>query len=105
MKYKTIMGSALLGLTIILLTVSGSVIQAEITSTQTQMSTASGPFFVEEMKIVAGIDASKFGKPICAMHGELQTHSLWGELAYQLGKEAGYQKMQTVDDLTSLPNA
>ncbi len=58
MKYKTIMGSALLGLTIILLTVSGSVIQAEIASSNTTMSTAAGPFFVEEMKIVAGIDAA-----------------------------------------------
>jgi len=58
MKYKTIMGSALLGLTIILLTVSGSVIQAEITSTQTQNTISAVSMFIEDMKIVAGNDAA-----------------------------------------------
>ena len=55
--------------------------------------------------IVAGIDAGKFGKPICATHGAIQTHSLWGELAYQLGEEPGYRMIEAVDQPTSLPNA
>ena len=55
--------------------------------------------------VVAGIDAGKFGSTVCGSHGGLQTHSLWGELAFQLGGEAGYQRVQALDELTNVPDA
>jgi hypothetical protein len=59
MKYKTILGSAVLGLTIILLTMSGAVTQAQINSTSFGTNQISlDPIFIEEMKVVAGIDAA-----------------------------------------------
>lgn len=54
--------------------------------------------------VVAGIDAQKFGTTVCASHDGLETHSLWGELAYQLGGPEGYAKMQAVDDPTDVPH-
>lgn len=54
--------------------------------------------------VVAGIDAQKFGTTICASHDDLETHSLWGELAYQLGGPAAYAKIQAVDDPTDVPH-
>ena len=60
--------------------------------------------------VVAGIDAQKFGTTICASHGDdngvgIETHSLWGELAFQLGGPEGYARMQEVDDPTTVPHA
>lgn len=54
--------------------------------------------------VVAGIDAQKFGSTVCATHGALETHSLWGELAFQLGGEAGYTALQTLDDPLNVPH-
>lgn len=56
--------------------------------------------------VVAGIDAQKFGTAVCASHPEegIETHSLWGELAFQLGGPEGYAKMQAVDDPTTVPH-
>jgi len=54
--------------------------------------------------VVAGIDAQKFGSTICATHGPLATHSLWGELAFQLGGEAGYAAIQAMDDPLNVPH-
>ncbi len=59
MKKKAILGSALLGLTIILLTMSGSVTQAQIISQNTTLDAdILNPVFVEEMRIIAGIDSA-----------------------------------------------
>ncbi len=59
MKNKSIMGSVLLGLTIVLLTLSGSVTQAQIVSEQsTPHTSAMNLVFVEEMRIIAGIDSA-----------------------------------------------
>ncbi len=54
---------------------------------------------------VAGIDASQFGSLVCGSHKDLETHSLWGELAYQLGKKTGYAKMKKRDKPSTSPNA
>ena len=54
--------------------------------------------------VVAGIDAQKFGSTVCATHGALETHSLWGELAFQLGREAGYAAIQAMDDPLNVPH-
>ncbi|MGQ9683851.1 MAG: DUF499 domain-containing protein, partial [Anaerolineae bacterium] len=54
--------------------------------------------------VVAGIDAGEFGAKVCGTHGSLQTHSLWGELAYQLGHEKGYATIRENDDPLSLPS-
>jgi len=55
--------------------------------------------------IVAGIDASSFGGSICGKHDGLETHSLWGELAYQLGGVEGYNRLATIDDPRNPPDA
>jgi len=48
MKNKAILGSALLGLTVILLTMSGSVTQAQLVADQSVLNTsAMNPVFVE----------------------------------------------------------
>ena len=58
MKYKAILGSTVMGLTIILLTMSGAVTQAQINSIGSSNSLTSDPIFIEEMQIVAGIDSA-----------------------------------------------
>ncbi|MHA1406156.1 MAG: hypothetical protein ACTSSG_02070 [Candidatus Heimdallarchaeaceae archaeon] len=60
MKHKAILGSAVLGLTIILLTMSGTVTQAQISSMQAagRMNLTVDPVYIEEMKITAGIDSA-----------------------------------------------
>ncbi len=59
MKNKAILGSALLGLTVILLTMSGSVTQAQLVADQSVLDiSALNPVFVEEMRIIAGIDSA-----------------------------------------------
>ena len=59
MKKKAIMGSALLGLTIVLLTLSGSLTQAQLVADQSVLNTsAMNLVFVEEMRIIAGIDSA-----------------------------------------------
>ncbi|MBC7234301.1 MAG: ATP-binding protein [Chloroflexi bacterium] len=55
--------------------------------------------------VVAGVDGRSFGSSVCGAHGELQTHSLWGELAYQLGGVEGYRALQAFDDPLNVPNA
>ena len=56
--------------------------------------------------IVAGIDAQKFGTTVCASHEDdgIDTHSLWGELAFQLGGPQAYAQMEAVDDRTDVPD-
>ena len=54
--------------------------------------------------VVAGVDAQKFGTTVCASHDGIETHSLWGELAYQLGGAEGYAEMQAVDDPLDVPH-
>lgn len=54
-----------------------------------------------------GMDAREYGKTVCGSHGDLQTHSLWGEMAYQLGGEPGYRRIaeQGLDTPQNVPNA
>ena len=54
--------------------------------------------------VVAGLDAQKFGTTVCATHGQIETHSLWGELAFQLGGPAGYASIQKNDQPTDVPD-
>jgi len=54
---------------------------------------------------VAGFDGDKTGSEVVARHGNVITHSLWGELAFQLGGRAGYTQMQEVDDPGTVPDA
>ena len=57
MRKKAILGSALLGLTFILLTMSGSISQAAISTINSNLETqAMNPVFVEEMRVTAAID-------------------------------------------------
>ena len=59
MKKKAILGSALLGLTIILLTMSGSVSQAAISQINNDYSlNLLNPVYVEEMRVTAAIDSA-----------------------------------------------
>ena len=54
--------------------------------------------------VVAAVDGEKFGATVCGNHGELQTHSLWGELAFQLRGKSGYNKVKTVDHPETAPD-
>jgi hypothetical protein len=54
---------------------------------------------------VAGIDGDKTGSTVCLQHGDFMTHSLWGEIAYQLGGEKGYAKVQSVDNPETVPHS
>lgn len=54
---------------------------------------------------VAGIDGDKTGSDVCLRHDDLITHSLWGEIAYQLGGMANYAKVQNIDDPEKVPDA
>jgi len=53
---------------------------------------------------VAGIDAGEFGAQVCGTHGALQTHSLWGELADQLGREPLYERIRGMDNPITMPD-
>ena len=46
---------------------------------------------------VAAVDLSKAGQPIFSQHGSLKTHSLWGEMAYQLGGEKALKSLGEAD--------
>lgn len=73
--------------------------------TQTTLGTELLPAAGRPKKVVvAGVDAQKFGSTVCASHDDIETHSLWGELAFQLGGPAGYAEMQAVDDPTTVPH-
>ena len=58
MKYKTILGSALVGFTLILLTMSGTVTQAHLSSQNISSTLDVDPIFIEEMNIIAGKDSA-----------------------------------------------
>jgi hypothetical protein len=58
MKFKTIMGSTLVGFTIILLTMSSTVTQAHLSSQNTSSNLEVDPIFIEEMNIIAGKDSA-----------------------------------------------
>ncbi|MCG3223876.1 MAG: hypothetical protein H7647_05385, partial [Candidatus Heimdallarchaeota archaeon] len=58
MKLKTIMGSTLVGFTIILLTMSSTVTQAHLSSQNTSSNLEVDPIFIEEMNIIAGKDSA-----------------------------------------------
>lgn len=55
--------------------------------------------------VVAGIEGDKFGSTVCATHGDIQTHALWTELAWQLAGPAGYQKLVAFDHPHNAPDA
>ena len=54
---------------------------------------------------VAGVDGDKAGSDVLLRHADLVTHSLWGELAYQLGGPANYAKVRDVDNPETVPDA
>ena len=54
---------------------------------------------------VVGFDGEKAGTDVCMRHPELITHSLWGEIAYQLGGPEAYSKVTAVDDPEKAPDA
>ena len=58
MKFKTIMGSTLVGFTLILLTMSSTVTQANLSSQNTSSNLEVDPIFIEEMNIIAGKDSA-----------------------------------------------
>lgn len=54
---------------------------------------------------VAAIDASGWGRSIAVRHPDAVTHSLWGELAYQLGGKAALDRLGDMDACDNLPDA
>ncbi len=54
---------------------------------------------------VAGFDGEKAGTAVVARHDGLETHSLWAELAWQLGGTDGYAVMRDVDDPEKSPDS
>ena len=54
---------------------------------------------------VAGLDARAFGKSLVAEHGAIKVHSLWGEVAYQLGGEPAYRAIEAMDSPDDVPPA
>jgi len=55
--------------------------------------------------VVAGLDFSEYGGQVVNAHGGIQTHSMWGELAYQLGGEALYRRIEAFDKPHNTPPA
>jgi len=58
-----------------------------------------------ERVAVAGIDGDKAGTEVFLRHRDIVTHSLWGELAYQLGGATNYEKVRGVDNPETVPDA
>ena len=58
-----------------------------------------------EKVAVAGLDGEKAGSEVFARHGEIETRSLWGELAFQLGGKPGYRKIKSADRPETVPDA
>ena len=54
---------------------------------------------------VVAFDGEKAGSDVCLRHPELVTHSLWGEIAYQLGGPEAYKKVVAVDSPDKVPDA
>lgn len=52
----------------------------------------------------AAVDASKAGLPVFARHGKVETHSLWGELAFLLGGEKTLKALGEADDPEKQPD-
>lgn len=55
--------------------------------------------------VVAGFDGERAGTEVCGRHNGLETHSLWGELAFQLGQKTGYAKVKSVDNPDTVPDS
>jgi hypothetical protein len=53
---------------------------------------------------VVAIDAGNAGVPAFATHGKVETHSLWGEIAYQFGGEKALKATGKTDDAEASPN-
>ena len=53
---------------------------------------------------MVGIDAEKAGAKVFARHDGIETHSLWGELAFQLRGQQGLQKLVDIDDPRTQPD-
>lgn len=52
---------------------------------------------------VIGADLSKAGHPIFSQHGRIKIHSLWGEIAYQLGGEKALKALAEADNVECQP--
>jgi len=46
---------------------------------------------------IAAVDLGKAGTPIFSQHGRINVHSLWGEIAYQLGGERALKSLGQAD--------
>ena len=55
--------------------------------------------------VVAGVDGEKPGATVFARYEDVVTHSLWAEIAYQLGGKAGYDIMASVDNPETAPDS
>ncbi len=55
--------------------------------------------------VVAGVDGEKPGATVFATHADVETHSLWAELAYQLGGKSAYDEMASVDHPETAPHS
>jgi len=54
---------------------------------------------------VVGADGKLPGTQVYRDYGNIKTHSLWADMAYQFGGKAGYDKMSQVDDAELVPDA
>jgi hypothetical protein len=53
---------------------------------------------------VPAVDASKAGLPVFSTHDEVEIHSLWGELFYQLGGRKALTALGKADDAEASPS-
>lgn len=54
---------------------------------------------------VVGADGKLPGSMVYRDYGTIKTHSLWADIAYNLGGEVGYNKIREVDDAEKVPDA
>jgi hypothetical protein len=55
--------------------------------------------------VVVGVDGVQAGTAVLARHDEIEIHSLWAELAFQLGGKPGLRKAKPVDNPEVVPDA
>jgi hypothetical protein len=53
---------------------------------------------------LVGIDCQKAGTPVFLKHKKTETHSLWGEIAWQLGREKALKDLGALDDPEKVPD-
>src|SRR5207244_530169 len=58
---------------------------------------------IKPIEKIAGIVGPDMGTSEGVDHGKLQTHTLWGEIAFQIGGAAGYELMRSNDEQRTAP--